>query len=99
MKCILVWTDKRIRQGEHHLLITESDAMTVLAWLIPIALVMGLVALRAFMWSIESGQYDDIAGAAERVLLHPQEDHPLLDEVERGSLEELNDAGISSNEK
>jgi cbb3-type cytochrome oxidase maturation protein len=62
--------------------------MTVLVWLIPIALVMGLVALWAFMWSIESGQYDDLEGAAERVLLHPQEDHPLPDEKRCSSREE-----------
>ena len=45
--------------------------MTSLAWLIPIALGMGVVALLAFLWSMQSGQYDDLDGAAERVLLDP----------------------------
>jgi cbb3-type cytochrome oxidase maturation protein len=37
-------------------------------YLIPIALCLGLTALAAFMWSLKSGQYDDLDGAAERVL-------------------------------
>jgi len=36
--------------------------------LIPIALVLGLVALGAFLWSLRSGQYEDLDGAAERIL-------------------------------
>ncbi|MBX3488690.1 cbb3-type cytochrome oxidase assembly protein CcoS [Parvibaculum sp.] len=55
--------------------------MIVLVWLVPIALAMGFVALCAFLWSIGSDQYDDLDGAAERVLLHQQEDYPLLDKV------------------
>lgn len=42
--------------------------MTVLAWLIPIALVMGGAALVAFIWSLRSGQFDDMEGAAYRIL-------------------------------
>ncbi|WP_245269668.1 cbb3-type cytochrome oxidase assembly protein CcoS [Ensifer sp. WSM1721] len=30
---------------------------------------MGVVGLLAFFWSLSSGQYDDLDGAAERVLL------------------------------
>ena len=36
--------------------------------LIPIALFLGLVGLVAFVWSIKTGQYDDLQGAAERIL-------------------------------
>jgi cbb3-type cytochrome oxidase maturation protein len=43
--------------------------MTVLLFLIPLALVLGLVALVAFMWSLRSGQFDDLDGAAHRVLM------------------------------
>jgi cbb3-type cytochrome oxidase maturation protein len=42
--------------------------MTVLVMLIPAALGLGLVGLLAFLWSLRSGQYDDVAGAALRVL-------------------------------
>jgi cbb3-type cytochrome oxidase maturation protein len=38
-------------------------------YLIPIALGLGAVALGAFLWSLKSGQYEDLDGAAERVLL------------------------------
>jgi cbb3-type cytochrome oxidase maturation protein len=37
-------------------------------YLIPIALCLGGVALMAFMWSLKTGQYDDLAGAAVRIL-------------------------------
>ncbi len=42
--------------------------MTVLVMLIPLALGLGLVGLLAFLWSLRSGQYDDMEGAALRVL-------------------------------
>lgn len=38
-------------------------------FLIPLGLVMGLVGLFAFLWSLRAGQYDDLQGAAERILL------------------------------
>lgn len=38
-------------------------------YLIPTALVIGIVGLSAFMWSLADGQYEDLDGAAERVLL------------------------------
>ena len=37
-------------------------------FLIPVALALGAIALGAFMWSLRSGQYDDLAGAAEQIL-------------------------------
>ena len=43
--------------------------MNLLVFLIPVALGMGLLGLAAFLWSMRSGQYDDLDGAAERILL------------------------------
>ncbi len=43
--------------------------MTALAFLIPIAIGLGLVGLAAFFWALRSGQFDDPKGAAERILL------------------------------
>lgn len=43
--------------------------MISLVYLIPLALLLGAVALGAFLWSLRSGQYDDMQGAAERILL------------------------------
>ncbi|MDE0941177.1 MAG: cbb3-type cytochrome oxidase assembly protein CcoS [Alphaproteobacteria bacterium] len=42
--------------------------MTVLLVLIPVALFLGLLGLAAFLWSLRSGQFDDLDGAAERIL-------------------------------
>jgi len=42
--------------------------MSVLIYLIPIALLLGLLGLGAFIWSLKSGQYDDLDGAAQRIL-------------------------------
>jgi len=42
--------------------------MTVLLYLIPIALGLGLTGLAAFLWSLRTGQYEDLDGAALRVL-------------------------------
>lgn len=43
--------------------------MNVLAFLIPIALFLGFLGLLAFFWTLRSGQYEDLDGAAERILL------------------------------
>jgi cbb3-type cytochrome oxidase maturation protein len=42
--------------------------MTALAWLIPAALALGGLGLAGFLWSLRSGQYDDLEGAAWRAL-------------------------------
>lgn len=48
--------------------------MTSLAVLIPIALFLGLTGLAAFFWSMKTGQFDDMDGAALRILV--DEDRP-----------------------
>ncbi len=42
--------------------------MDVLIYLIPIALLLGLLGLIGFLWSLKSGQYDDLEGAKWRIL-------------------------------
>ncbi len=42
--------------------------MNVLVFLVPLALLLGLIGLVAFLWSLKSGQYDDLDGASFRVL-------------------------------
>jgi cbb3-type cytochrome oxidase maturation protein len=42
--------------------------MNMLIYLIPVALGLGGLGLFAFLWSLKSGQYDDLDGAAWRVL-------------------------------
>lgn len=50
--------------------------MTGLAFLIPIALFMGAAGLAAFLWAMRTGQYDDMDGAATRILIDDEEDQP-----------------------
>ncbi len=48
--------------------------MNVLSFLLPVSIGMGLLGLTTFFWCLRSGQYDDIDGAAERILY--DEDKP-----------------------
>jgi cbb3-type cytochrome oxidase maturation protein len=47
-------------------------------FLVPIAIGMALVGLASFMWTLRSGQYDDLEGAAQRILFEGNEG-PLPD--------------------
>ena len=42
--------------------------MTALLYLIPAAMFLGLLGLAAFVWALHSGQYEDLDGAARRIL-------------------------------
>ena len=50
--------------------------MSGLLYLIPIALFMGGLGLAAFIWSLKSGQYDDLEGAAWRILQDDDQPKP-----------------------
>ncbi|WP_159952713.1 MULTISPECIES: cbb3-type cytochrome oxidase assembly protein CcoS [unclassified Rhizobium] len=43
--------------------------MTALEVLVPLSVAMGVVGLAAFLWSMRNRQYEDLDGAAERILL------------------------------
>lgn len=43
-------------------------------YLVPLSLVLGIVGLGLFLWSLRAGQYQDLDGAAERILY--EEDKP-----------------------
>jgi len=47
--------------------------MTVLLYLVPAALLLGLLGLGAFLWALKSGQFDDLDGAAHRILFDDDE--------------------------
>jgi len=49
--------------------------MTALAWLIPCALFLGLLALAAFLWALAAGQFEDLDGAGWRAIL---DDEPAV---------------------
>lgn len=52
--------------------------MTSLLFLIPVALLLGAIGLGAFIWSLRSGQYDDMEGAAVRILIDDGDDPDAL---------------------
>jgi cbb3-type cytochrome oxidase maturation protein len=43
--------------------------MSYLAFLVPVAILLGLLGLAAFMWTLRHGQYEDLDGAAARILM------------------------------
>ena len=47
--------------------------MNVLLLLIPIALFLGCLGLAAFLWALKSGQFEDLDGAAHRILIDDEE--------------------------
>jgi cbb3-type cytochrome oxidase maturation protein len=47
--------------------------MTGLLLLIPVALGMGLAGLGAFFWALRGGQFEDLDGAAARILIEEEE--------------------------
>ena len=42
--------------------------MEIIAYLIPVAVFLGAVGVAAFFWSLKTGQFEDLDGAAERIL-------------------------------
>jgi len=48
-------------------------------FLIPISLILGALGLGVFLWTLRSGQYEDLDGAAERVLFDTGE-RPIADD-------------------
>ena len=48
--------------------------MNVLALLIPISIGLGVIGLAAFLWTLKAGQYDDLNGAAERILYDEEDE-------------------------
>ena len=50
--------------------------MTGLALLIPVALGLGLAGLAAFFWALNQGQFEDMDGAALRILIEEDDEVP-----------------------
>ncbi|MBN47294.1 MULTISPECIES: cbb3-type cytochrome oxidase assembly protein CcoS [unclassified Methylophaga] len=55
--------------------------MEVIYGLLPGMLLLGLVGVVVFFWAVRSGQYDDMEGAANRVLME-DDNHSEETEVE-----------------
>ncbi|MFT3973228.1 MAG: cbb3-type cytochrome oxidase assembly protein CcoS [Amaricoccus sp.] len=53
--------------------------MSVLVFLIPVALILGGLGLAGFLWTLRTGQYDDLQGQAARILSDRYDDRPAAD--------------------
>lgn len=45
-------------------------------YLIPLSLALGAIGLGVFLWTLKNGQYEDLDGAAERILLDDENEGP-----------------------
>lgn len=50
--------------------------MDAMIYLIPATIFMGIVGLGAFLWTLRSGQYEDLDGAAQRILIDDDDAPP-----------------------
>ncbi len=50
--------------------------MEVIYGLLPGMLLLGIIGVAIFFWAVRSGQYDDMDGAANRILM---DDEPISD--------------------
>jgi cbb3-type cytochrome oxidase maturation protein len=67
--------------------------MEVLVYLVPLALVLGLLGLGAFLWSLKTGQYDDLDGAAWRAII--DDDVPVGRPVDKLTNSSSSDSAVS----
>lgn len=54
--------------------------MTALTVLVPLSIIMGIAGLAAFLWSLRTRQYEDLDGAAVRILLENDDDDAPVDD-------------------
>lgn len=59
--------------------------MEAALYLIPVALLLGLLGLAAFLWSLKSGQFEDLDGAAQRVLFDEEDEAELMSSAPDGT--------------
>ena len=58
--------------------------MNVLLYLIPAALGLGMLGLLAFLWALRTGQFEDLDGAAQRILLDDEPDEGASSGLDQG---------------
>lgn len=66
--------------------------MEVIYGLLPGMLLLGLVGVAVFFWAVRSGQYDDMDGAANRVLMDDDNDPEETEAEEDKEPQEQNEA-------
>jgi len=67
--------------------------MIVLIYLIPASIALGAIGLVAFLWSLHSGQYQDLDGAGERILYDEEQPAPISPAAGRRSHRQASASG------
>lgn len=58
--------------------------MQVIYGLIPLMIIIGLIMVVVFFWTVRSGQYEDMEGDSQRILMDEDEsDKPQQDKDQR----------------
>ncbi|MCX4188290.1 cbb3-type cytochrome oxidase assembly protein CcoS [Methylophaga sp. OBS4] len=62
--------------------------MEVIYGLLPGMLLLGIIGVAVFFWAVRNGQYDDMDGAANRVLMDDDDDDMVKSEQDKSSQQE-----------
>lgn len=62
--------------------------MEVIYGLLPGMLLLGVIGVAVFFWAVRNGQYDDMDGAANRVLMDDDDDDAVKSEQDKSSQQE-----------
>jgi cbb3-type cytochrome oxidase maturation protein len=68
--------------------------MSILYLLIPLAVGLMAIAIVFFLWTVRSGQYDDLEGPAHRILM--DDDDPMIPGNARPKKNETKDSGAGA---
>lgn len=61
--------------------------MEVIYGLIPAMILFGLVMVGVFIWAVKTGQFDDMDGAASRILMDDDDPETTEDEKKESNLD------------
>lgn len=74
--------------------------MSSLIFLIPIALAMGLAGLAIFFWAMRNEQFDDLDGAANRILIDEEDLRPVkADHAEAGQRAQMAESQLNEEDE
>ncbi len=60
--------------------------MSIIYLLIPIAIILASIAIWAFFWSVNSGQFDDLESPAHKIL-YDDDDDLIPDDIKKSKSE------------
>jgi len=69
----------------------EGSRMEVIYGLLPGMLLLGVIGVAVFFWAVKSGQYEDMDGAASRILMDDEPADSLTEKTSENNAAEKND--------